>query len=73
MVQKSKTPQGKPSGERRGGTGLKDVNPDQLQDKAVENKYLDDKGEPADEGQVKNPNRNVDKGRDNQGNSSKSV
>ncbi len=56
-----KTPKGKPASERSGGTGLKDAPKDALKDKAIENKYLDDQGEPADNVKVQNPNRNLDK------------
>ena len=64
--QKSRTPKGKPSGSQRGGNGLKDVNLSEREDQTLEEKYLDDQGEPAGQVAVKHKNRNVDKGREDQ-------
>lgn len=65
--QKSKTPKGKPSGGERGGNGLKDVNLNEAKDQIIEEKYLDDQGQPAGQVLVKHKNRNTDKGREDQG------
>ncbi len=65
--QKSKTPQGKPSGSARGGNGIKDVTNQNKASKAVEDNYLDKQGELSANVNLKHKNRNTDKGRENQG------
>lgn len=70
---KSKAPQGKPSGGQRSGTGLKDVNREETEDQAIEDKYLYDQGQPDEQVQVKHKNRNTDKGREDQGKDTDSI
>lgn len=70
---KSKTPQGKPTGDQRGGTGLKDVNREEAEDQEIEDKYLDEEGQPGDQVKVRHENRNTDKGREDQGKESTSI
>jgi len=45
---KSKAPQGRPSGSQPGGNGVKDIAQDQQASESVEDKYLDDQGQPDD-------------------------
>jgi hypothetical protein len=71
--QKSKTPKGKPSGGERGSNGLKDVNLSEAEDQAIEDKYLDDQEQPAEQVQVRHKNRNTDKGREDQGKDTSSI
>jgi len=64
---KAKTPKGKPSGNERGGNGLKEVTRDDEVNEALENQYLDDEGQPDDNVNMRHENRNTDKGRRDQG------
>jgi hypothetical protein len=69
----TKTPQGKPSGSQRGGTGLKEVVNEEQIDSEIENSYLDEDGQPAKNTHLRHENRNTDKGRDDQGKDSISI
>lgn len=46
---KSKAPQGEPSGSQRVGNGLKDVVHDDSVTSELENKYVNDEGQPDDD------------------------
>ena len=70
---KSKSPKGKPTGTQRGGTGLKDVNREESEDQAIEDKYLDEQGKPDEQVKVRHENRNTDKGREDQGKETNSI
>jgi len=63
---KSKAPQGKPSGSGSGGTGLKEVNNPDAENR-IEDKYMDGQGQPDANVNERHPNRNTDKGREDQG------
>lgn len=63
---KTKTPQGKPSGAQKGGTGLKDVNSSPAETNEISNTYLDEQDQPRPD-LLKHPNRNTDKGENDQG------
>ena len=58
---RTKTPQGKPSGEQKGGTGLKDVNIAPEEQNEISSAYLDEQDEPQVDA-LRHPNRNTDKG-----------
>ncbi|PRD44993.1 hypothetical protein [Sphingobacterium haloxyli] len=59
---KSKTPKGKPAGTSRDTAGPIEVDSGKMNaTKKIENKYLDEHGEPADNVDMKNVNRNTDK------------
>ncbi len=60
----SEASKGKPTGDQRGGAGLKDVNRAESEDQAIEEKYLDEQGNPDDQVKVRHENRNTDKGRE---------
>ncbi|MFD1770390.1 hypothetical protein [Sphingobacterium suaedae] len=68
---RSKAPQGKPSSDKRGGNGPKDMPNDMAEQEAVEQNYLDEDGNPDAQVHVRHENRNVDKGRDDQGKTEK--
>ena len=60
-------PKGRPSGSGREGSGLKDafaVN-DLEKDNELADNYMDAPDEPAANVHIRHPNRNVDKGREN--------
>jgi hypothetical protein len=64
---KTKTPQGKPSGGQRGGTGLKGVNIDTAAANDISNKYLEDEEEDEPQSATsRHPNRNTDKDEEDQ-------
>jgi len=64
---KSKAPKGKPSGSQRGGNGLKNLVHDEDVTSELENKYLNDAGQPDENVNLRHENRNTDKGREDQG------
>ena len=64
---KSKAPKGKPSSSQRGGNGLKDVVPEEEVRETIEDKYLDENGQPEENVKMRHENRNTDKGREDQG------
>jgi len=72
---KSSAPKGKPSGTDREGSGLKEAHAanDQEQDNEIANEYMDDTEDPKSNPNMKHPNRNTDKGRENQGEDSTSI
>ena len=70
---KSKAPQGRPSGSQPGGNGVKDIAQDQQASESVEDKYLDDQGQPDDNVNLRHENRNTDKGREDQGKDTLSI
>lgn len=57
---KSKAPKGKPSGNRRGGSGLQDVSRKEEINETLENKYLDTEGQPDENVKLRHKNRNTD-------------
>ena len=62
-------PKGRPSGSGREGSGLKDafaVN-DLEKDNSLAEEYTKAEDEPAEQVHMRHPNRNVDKGREDQG------
>jgi len=71
--QKSKAPKGKPSGNQRGGDGLKDISQNEETNETLENKYLDTNGQPDDSVNLRHENRNTDKGQEDQGKNTASV
>ncbi len=70
---KSKAPKGKPSDSQRGGDGLKDVTLNEETNETLENRYLDNEGQPDDNVNLRHENRNGDKGRENQGENTNSM
>ena len=56
---KSKTPKGKPSGSQRGGDGLKDVIHNEKTTSSIEEKYLDQDGQPDKNVNTRHQNRNT--------------
>jgi len=72
---KSSTPKGKPAGTGRESSGLNEahaVNTEE-QDKEIADKYTDETEDPNSNPNIKHPNRNTDKGRENQGEDSTSI
>ncbi|WP_353137027.1 hypothetical protein [Pseudopedobacter sp.] len=70
---KSKAPKGKPSDSQRGGDGLKDVTLNEETNETLENRYLDNEGQPDDVINLRHANRNVNKGREDQGENTNSI
>jgi len=67
------TPMGKPSGTSRTNTGLRDVDSnDQQRDESIEEKYMDNADDTSENVDARHKNRNVDKGRDQQGKETRS-
>ncbi|PRD56135.1 hypothetical protein [Sphingobacterium gobiense] len=66
---RNKAPQGKPSSDRGAGSGLKEINLDEATAQEMEDKYLDADGQLGENVSTTNDNRNVDKGREEQGKS----
>ncbi|HKG05276.1 MAG TPA: hypothetical protein VKB19_02405 [Pedobacter sp.] len=62
-------PKGRPSGSGREGSGLKDAFSvtDLQQDNELSERYTSGEDQPAANVHMKHPNRNVDKGREDQG------
>ena len=68
-------PKGRPSGSGKEGSGLKDafaVN-DLETDNQLADTYTNGEDEPADNVHLRHPNRNVDKGREDQGETTKTT
>jgi hypothetical protein len=63
----SKSPQGKPSGDQRGGNGLKDLGHEHRENQKLEDQYFDEDGKPEANVNLRHENRNTDKGREDQG------
>ena len=72
---KSPSPKGNPSGTGREGSGLKEARAvnDLETDKEISNKYTDGTDDIESIPNAKHPNRNTDKGRENQGEDSTSI
>jgi len=69
----SPQPKGRPSGTERESSGLKETRSDELErDEEIANKYTDGPDHPAPNVKEEHPNRNTDKGRENQGRGSTS-
>jgi len=71
---KSPSHKGKPSGTGKEGSGLKEAQAENLEkDKEIADKYTDETERPSPNVHERHPNRNTDKGRENQGEDSSSI
>jgi hypothetical protein len=71
---KASAPKGRPSGTGRESAGLQDTSPEnEKTDKDLDSTYLDETGKPSANVHVRHENRNVDKGRDQQGKEDKEI
>ena len=71
---KSPSPKGNPSGTGREGSGLKETRAADLEtDKEISNKYTEGTDDIDSNPNARHPNRNTDKGRDDQGEDSTSI
>ena len=69
---KASAPQGRPSGTGRESAGLQDASPENTH-KNLDSTYVDESGKPSANVNVRHENRNVDKGRDQQGKEDKEI
>jgi len=72
---KSSAPKGKPSGTGKESSGLNEAHAvnNEEQDKEIADEYMDETEDPNSNPNIKHPNRNTDKGRENQGDNSTSI
>ena len=71
---KTSAPKGRPSGTGRESAGLQDTSAANVKtDKDLDDTYMDETGNPAANVHVRHENRNVDKGRDQQGKEDKEL
>jgi len=71
---KTSAPKGRPSGTGRESAGLHDIDPEKEKtDRELDDEYMNESGKPAANVDLKHQNRNVDKGREQQGKESKEL
>jgi hypothetical protein len=71
---KISAPKGRPSGTGRESAGLQDASPEnEKTDNKLDDTYMDETGKPSANVHVRHENRNVDKGRDQQGKEDKEL